>query len=132
MQVESQYNISWCTISVAKSYTPAAPPITQTQDDIAIHKFDHILATVSTGSVPELIAESIICKVRSKKTWTGYATITYDRHHSISPELLSQKWGIGIEKAKETIRGTTQDNIRSVILPLTRRYRTGFMSQRLR
>ena len=60
------------------------------------------------------------------------AMITDNRHHGMSPELLAQKWGIGIEKAKHTIRGTTQDSIRSAILPLTRRYRTDFMSQRLR
>ena len=132
MQAETQDNISWRTISIAESYTPAAPPVTQTQDDISLHEFDRILATVSTGLVPELIMESIICKVKTKKTRTGYATITDNRHHDMSPELLSQKWGIGIEKAMDTIKYTTQDNIRSAILPLTRRYRTDFMSQRLR
>ena len=129
MQAELQDNISWRTISVAQSYAPAAPPITQTQYDIALHEFDHTQATVSTGLVPELILESIVCKVRSKKTRTGYPTITDDWHHVISPELLAQKWGIGIEKVKDKIRGTAQNSIRSAILPLTWKYRTDFLSQ---
>jgi len=46
--------------------------------------------------------------------------------------LLSIKWGIGREKAKTTIKNTTQYNVRSALLPLTRRYRTDLVSQRLR
>ena len=37
-----------------------------------------------------------------------------------------------MEKAKATLKCTTQKCIRSAILPLTRRYRTDLMSQRLR
>ena len=55
MQAELQDNISWRTISVAQSYAPAAPPLTQTQYNIALHEFDRILATVSIELVPELI-----------------------------------------------------------------------------
>jgi len=57
---------------------------------------------------------------------------TSERHHGVDASLLSLKWGIGLEKAKNTIDNTTQINIRSAILPLTRRYRTDLLSQRLR
>jgi len=57
---------------------------------------------------------------------------TSDRHHGVDANLLSLKWGIGLEKAKDTLRNTTQLNIRSALLPLTRRYRTNLLSQRLR
>ena len=132
MQAEVQDNISWRSISVAQSYVPAAPPITQIQDDIAIHEFDRTLASISPGLIPELLVESIICKVKTRMTRTGFATITDKRHHGISLELLAQKWGIGVDKASNTLKNTAQDSIRSAILPLTRRYRTDFMSQRLR
>jgi len=57
---------------------------------------------------------------------------TSERHHGVDASLISLKWGIGLEKAKATLRNTTQLNIRSALLPLTRRYRTDLLSQRLR
>ena len=132
MQKKIQDNISWRLISVAQTYVPAAPPITQIQDDITIHEFDRTLASISTGLIPELLAESITCKVKTRMTRTGFATITDKRHHGISSELLAQKLGMGVDKANNTLKSTTQDSIRSAILPLTRRYRTDFMSQWLR
>ena len=122
MQAEKQDNISWRSISVAQSHVPAAPPITQIQDDVAIHEFDRTLASISTGLIPELLAESITCKVKTRIMRTGFVTITDKRHHGISSELLAQKWGIGIDKAIDTLKSTTQDSIRSAILPLTRQY----------
>jgi len=56
---------------------------------------------------------------------------TSKRHHGVDAELLSLKWGIGLEKARNTQKHTTQTNIRSALLPLTRRYRTDLLSQRL-
>jgi len=40
---------------------------------------------------------------------------TSERHHGIDASLLSLKWGIGLEKAKDTLRNTTQLNIRSAL-----------------
>jgi len=57
---------------------------------------------------------------------------TSERHHGVDAGLLSLKWGIGLEKARNTLKNTTQMNIRSALLPLTRRYRTDLLSQRLR
>jgi len=57
---------------------------------------------------------------------------TSQRHDGVDTSLLSLKWGIGLQKAKDTIKYTTQQNVRSAILPLTRRYRTDLLSQRLR
>ena len=45
---------------------------------------------------------------------------TSKRHHGVDANLLSLKWGIGIEKAKNTLKHTTQMSIRSALLPLTR------------
>ena len=57
---------------------------------------------------------------------------TSERHHGNDTSLLSVKWGMGLEMAKNTMKNTTQYNIRSAILPLTRRYRTDLLSERLR
>ena len=57
---------------------------------------------------------------------------TSERHHGVDASLLSLKWGIGQEKAKNIIKNTTQYNVRSALLPFTRRYRTDLLSQRLR
>ena len=104
----------------------------QIQDDIAIHEFDRALTDISLGLSQDLIAERIISNVKTRQQRFGFATITNERHHGVDPELLAQKWGIGLEKAKATLRNTTQNSIRSAVGPLTRRYRTDFMSQRLR
>jgi len=79
--------------------------------EVCVHEFD--LLQNSPGQ--------IIAQIR-----------TSERHHGIDAKLLSLKWGIGLEKARDTIKHTIQYNIRSVILPLTRRYRTDLLSQRLR
>jgi hypothetical protein len=51
----------------------------------------------------------------------------------VSPESLSERWQIGLEVAKETIRRTTQRLSRSAVMPLARRYRADrqFQTKRL-
>ena len=49
------------------------------------------------------------------------------RHSAITPEEVSRKFNIGIEKAKETLRVTTQRGIRHAVHPLHRRYRVDHM-----
>ena len=57
-----------------------------------------------------------------------------ERHHRVTPELLSEKWGISTERARATPRSTTQRGTRSAILPLARRYRANqmYMKPRLK
>ena len=40
------------------------------------------------------------------------------RHSSVSPQDLSKRWFIGLKKAKDTIKNTTQQILHSVLLPL--------------
>jgi len=79
--------------------------------EVCYHDFDRL-----QGSPMQIIAQ----------------ILTSERPHGVDASLLSLKWGIGLEKAKNTVQNTTQLNIRSAILPLTRRYRTVLSSQRLR
>ena len=46
----------------------------------------------------------MISKVRVKITRSGFATYTDKRHHRISADILARKWGIGIDKAKQTLQ----------------------------
>ena len=109
-----------------------AAPMILVQDDVAFHDFDRALAQVSLGMTQDTIDQRLLANVNVKLSRYGYATITNDRHHGVSPQLLAQKWGIGLEKAKATLKCTTQKVTRSATMPLHRRYRTDLMSQRLR
>ena len=119
-------------INLVQSNIPCAPLITQIRNDVAISEFDRTMASISTELAPTIMIDKLISKVKVARTRKGYATITHERHHAITPDLLSRKWGIGLDKAKATLACTTQENIRSAVLPLTRRYRTDLLSQRLK
>ena len=71
-------------------------------------------------------------RLQDSPTHTMAHIRTSKRHNGVDPELLSQKWGIGLEKARSTLKNTTQMNVRSALLPLIRRYRTDLLSQRLK
>ena len=54
------------------------------------------------------------------------------RHSSVTPEDLSERWFIGLKKAKDTIKNTTQCILCSALSPLARRYRADRMYERPR
>ena len=60
------------------------------------------------------------------------AAITYKRHHKLTPKSLSQKWNIGLNMEKKTIKVTTQLGVISALGPLTWRYHTDMMQQHIR
>ena len=78
------------------------------------------------------MVDILISKVRVKITRCGFETYTDKRHHGISTDILARKCDIGLDKAKQTLQSTIQDNLISALKTLTRRYRTDFLSQRLR
>src|SRR6056300_2119734 len=53
-----------------------------------------------------------------------------ERHPRVTPEMLSERWGISAERARATLRATLQRGTRSAILPLARRYRAARMLER--
>ena len=59
----------------------------------------------------DLMMDRILGNIKVYITKNGYATITNERHHLVTPELLTRKWGIGLEKAKETLEKKTQECI---------------------
>ena len=56
------------------------------------------------------------------------SVITRDRHHAITPELLSKKWNCGIGTAKNTLKYTTQLAVRTAVGPLMKRYRSDIIT----
>ena len=122
-------NISSCNINFVHSTMPMAPPVLQVQDDIGINEYDKTMAEISTSLVPELMAEYMVSSIQTQNIRKRkcnelerdeYATITDNQHHGVSAELLAWKWGIGLNKAKATLKGTTQKAIQSAVLSLTR------------
>ena len=106
-------------IFMVPSVSPSAPPTVLHQDNAVIHEFD--LALSSSGLAPDLYVDKLKSDVQVNTTFSK------DRHHGTDPNLLARKWGIGIQKTKDTLKCTTQLNFRSAILPLTRRYRTDLL-----
>ena len=60
--------------------------------------------------------------------------LSKDRHSTVTPEDLSERWGISLAQAKLTLGATTRRLLRSAIMPLARRYRVDrmFQTKRLR
>ena len=107
------------------SMHPSLPPITETRTDVHFGEFDRLISSVNLNLTNHL-QESITKQAKVK------AAYSEKRHSGVSAEELSRMWGIGLSKAKATLEATTQENVRSAILPLTRRYRTDLMSQKLK
>jgi hypothetical protein len=49
------------------------------------------------------------------------ALSTEERRWVITPEILSQQWGIGLDTANKTLRATTQAGVRNVLAPTERK-----------
>ena len=58
-------------------------------------------------------------------------SITHERHHKLTPESLAQKWNIGFNTAKKTIKVTNKLGVISSLGTLTKRYCTDIMQQHL-
>ena len=70
---------------------------------MAIHDFDRAMVNVSIGLAQDITVDRIIRNIRVSITKKGYSTIKNERHHLVTLELLEGKWGILLEKEKETL-----------------------------
>ena len=88
------------------------------------------------GKLPKYMLSSVRVSGMFAEQQTDVPTpVTFtskERHSTITPQDLSEKWSIGLEQAKETLRMTTQNIVRSAILPLSRRYKADRMYNRKR
>ena len=65
------------------------------------------MANFSIGLAQDLMVDRFIRKVRVKRKRLGFTTYTGKQHHGISDDILERKWGIGLDKSKQTLQSTT-------------------------
>ena len=61
--------------------------------------------------------------METSNTRIAAEVVSNSRHSAITPERVSQVFGVGLNTAKQTIAVTTQKGVRRAIHPLNRRYR---------
>ena len=120
-QVSSRLNTSR-----APNYGSWRLPLDEGESDIALSK-------VSTALTPKTMLSALATSVRYSgeedlKMTKVSAVNTRSRHADVTPEVLAEKWRIGLQTAKDTLKVTTQNGIRHALHPLKRRYRTDTMS----
>ena len=96
-----------------------------------------MLGSISDSFVNETMYERLVSSVRvmyprSRRVETKHwkkkmaentsKVITNSRHSAITPEHLSQTLNIGLDKAKQMLRVTTQKGIRTAVHPIHQRY----------
>ena len=95
--------------------------------DVRDNKDTVLLST--TGLAERLIAEVRVTDIHSdvpiRRTF-----ISKERHIGVSAAELSERWGIGLAQAANTIKVTTQMGTRSAILPISRRYKADRIFER--
>ena len=72
--------------------------------------------------VAEMTTRSTLQDIPSARTFQ-----LKERHSSVPPSDLSERWYIGLGQTTQTIKVTTQQLMRCAILPLARRYRADRM-----
>lgn len=75
--------------------------------------------------IAEVRVENVLEDVPMRRTF-----VSNERHTRVSPAELSERWGIGLTQATNTIQVTTQKGMRSAILLLSRRYRADRVFER--
>ena len=107
--------------------------------------FDSTISSISSTLCEDTITAILVSslnihdiKAAHKPTTTDkclptsdIVAITHDRHNKLTPKYLAQKWNIGLNTAKKTIKVTTQLGVRLALVPLNKRYCTDMMQQHL-
>lgn len=93
------------------------------QDPDEIYNVDgfqrRLLASVRVKDIPRKVeASAVVRDVATPPTF-----YSKERRADVTPETLADRWLIGLETAKKTLKYTTQRFIRSALLPVSRRYK---------
>ena len=97
MEEESRHSISSCSI------------------------FDIVMSSISSALFEDMLAASLVSAVNVHDIKPAHkptipdtplptpniASITHESHHKLTPEWIAQKWNIGLNTAKRTIKVTT-------------------------
>ena len=99
----------------------------QEESESNIFDLNQIQRKISSMKMKPVLEESLI---RDKSINSGTSDTpslptfeSSDRHTDVTPQQLSQRWGISTKTASKTLKKTTQKFLRCAILPLSRRYR---------
>ena len=88
-------------------------------DDAILHQIEPSLVELRERCIKAL---QVGDDVPARRTF-----VSTDRHNRTTAIELSERWGIGLKRANDTIKATTQRAVRSAILPISRRYRADRM-----
>jgi hypothetical protein len=77
-----------------------------------------MIASVKVQNAPRQASQMEVQDVPQTKTFQSKG-----QHSSVSPKDLSKRWQNGLEQGKETLKKTTQQMVRSAVMPLARLYR---------
>ena len=84
--------------------------------------------TPSLVQIKEMVVSQANVKQHDNEVHPARQSFVSRKQHSqLLAESLSEKWYIGPKRAKATLLATTQNGVRSAILPLSRRYRADRM-----
>lgn len=93
-------------------------------DEAILDSIDPLLVRLNDG---RQVSESSMYEPTTLDLPVRRTFVSTDRHTKVTAEGLSERFGIGIQRARATLRNTTQRGTRSAILPLDRRYRADRM-----
>jgi hypothetical protein len=108
-------------------------------------EYDILLASCSPVYSERTLMQQLIASVRVARCYNNKASgegktnktsvkvsavDTRARHTKLSVEEVSKKFGVGLEKARKTLKATTQYGIRHAVHPVSRQYRTDIMQSK--
>jgi len=84
---------------------------------------DAVLNSISMGLAPHTATTIAIESVNVETSHYVASASSTTQHSSVTPERVSRLFGVGLNKAKDLLRVTTQRGVRTAVHPITRRYR---------
>ena len=97
----------------------------------ALHRIDPSLCDLKQLMLSQVISNGVEVYDMLDKP-EPRTVVQTKRHSSVTPQELSEVFGIGHIQAQRTLHATTQRGMRSAILPLSRRYRADRILQEKR
>ena len=87
---------------------------------------ERIIATVRTArTIAQTSTETPYNYIPERRSF-----VSGDRHRKVTAEVLAGRFCIGTERAKATMQATTQQVVRLVLLPISRKYKADRMYNR--
>ena len=117
---ESHNTFSINKVDVGDSFLDYSTYSNINRDESILHNIEPSLVNLKERMIAKLTSNNISIDddLPARRTF-----VSSKRHLKLSAKQLSELWCIGPQRAKQTMRVTTQRGVRSAIMPLSRRYR---------